>query len=152
MLAFPLRALGLGAVAGLRSMTAPAAALAATGNRLALPVTLLAAAEAIADKTPLAPARTAPPAFVVRLLSGAYSAALVAPAFEGERTVGAVCGALGALIGTLAGYHVRKAIVENTAIPDFAVACAEDFIAVAAALTLTRRGSVREAGEASETA
>jgi len=50
-----------------------------------------------------------------------------------------VLGAIGAVVGTFAGYHVRKAIVAGLHSPDFAVALLEDLIAVGCGLFLASR-------------
>src|SRR5437588_9286113 len=103
-----LQAVGMGAVAGMRSMAAPALVsdrlskdeeAAGTGlvgfmaqPRVALGFKLLAAAEAIADKTPWVPDRTSPPALVGRAVAGALVGAVLC-ARDGERPeVGAALG------------------------------------------------------------
>jgi len=53
--------------------------------------------------------------------------------------VGAVLGAIGAVVGTFAGYHVRKAIVAALHSPDFVIALLEDVGAVGGGLFLASR-------------
>ncbi len=57
-----LRALGIGAVSGLRSMTGPALTRIRAGGAPALVLPLLALGELVVDKLPGVPPRTAPPA------------------------------------------------------------------------------------------
>lgn len=143
-----LTTLGLGAIAGLRSMSAPAL-LARSVRRgdldapnvpvLGSPkisglLALLAIGEMIADKTPFVPARTSAPALIGRLLSGALVGATLF-ASEGRRgNSGAVLGALSALAAAYAGEGLRSAGARK-GIPDPILATLEDRLV----LTLGRR-------------
>ncbi|PJE20536.1 MAG: DUF4126 domain-containing protein, partial [Mycobacterium sp.] len=85
-----LLALLIGVVAGLRSLTAPAAVSWAVflswlnlhgtwaswvGNLVTVVIlSLLAVAELVNDKLPKTPPRTAPPVFAVRLIMGGFAA------------------------------------------------------------------------------
>jgi uncharacterized membrane protein len=121
----------LGASAGMRTFTAPAA-LALRGRLVARGAgrfALLAAAggEFIGDKTPGVPARTSPPALTGRVLSGIVCGhATAGPA-------GAVAGGAGAAAGTLASYRARAALGELTGLPDPVLGVAEDGVAIASA-------------------
>ncbi len=136
-LSFPVRTLGIGFVAGLRSMTAPAAVLAATENSLAFLAAFLAAGELVADKLPATPSRLIPPAFGIRLVSGAYCGMTLAEPYDGDVWVGVACGIAGAIAGTLAGSALRTKIGPALHLPDLIVALAEDGVAVGGALVLT---------------
>src|SRR5690349_19091983 len=109
-----------GVVAGLRSMTPPAAvSWAARRGWLRLESTplaflgfaatpyilsLLASAELINDKLPKTPSRKALAPFTARIVTGAFSgAALGAPTGVLARAL--LAGALGGVAGTLAGYE-----------------------------------------------
>lgn len=137
----------LGAVAGLRTFTAPAAvAWAAVTGRLALtgtplaflgsPVaawilTGLAALELVGDKLPKTPSRKAPGPFIARIASGAVCGAAVGwPA--GQAVAGAIAGGLGAVLGTLGGYAARMRLA-GTFGRDLPAALVEDVIAVGGA-------------------
>ncbi len=136
----------IGVIAGLRALTAPMVVSwaarfkwidldgtwAAFVGRTATPwiFTLLAAAELVADQLPQTPSRTSPPAFGVRLLSGAFCGAAVATGVDEAWILGAVAGALGAVAGTLGGHAARVGLVRALRVPDFAVAIPEDFVAV----------------------
>jgi uncharacterized membrane protein len=51
----------------------------------------------------------------------------------------AIAGMLGALVGTYAGYNIRRALVLQRHLPDFAVALAEDTVAIAGGLLIVSR-------------
>jgi uncharacterized membrane protein len=115
-------ALVLGAVTGLRTMTAPTAvSVAARMGWLDLNGTWLAwlghtwtpwilgiaaIAELIVDQLPTTPSRTTPMPFVARVLAGALAGAAIG-ADQGSVPGGLVAGVSGAVIGTLAGYTLR---------------------------------------------
>ncbi len=143
-----LLAFAIGIVAGLRSMTAPAAASWAAhlgavdldGSWLAFLaqpwapwiLTVLALAELVVDKLPRTPRRTKPGGFGARIVTGAVSgAALAAAATIG----GAVAGILGAVLGTLGGYacRARLTVAWNRDLP---AALVEDAVAIAAAAAI----------------
>jgi len=148
-------AFGIGVIAGLRAMTAPAVVTWAahlrwinlTGTHLSfmgsIPAvaifTLAAVAELVNDKLPKTPARTAPPSFIARIVMGALAAATLSVGGGASWLVGAVLGAIGAVVGTLAGYHIRKAIVAGLHSPDFVIALIEDVVAIGGGLFLASR-------------
>src|SRR4051812_32296306 len=135
----------IGVVAGLRSMTAPAAVswaarlgwlhlentpLAFLGFA-ATPyiLTLFAIAELINDKLPKTPSRKTLVPFTARMVTGAFSgAALAAPG--GGLPAGLVAGAVGGVAGTLAGYEFRRTLVKATGGKDLPIALLEDAIAI----------------------
>ena len=137
----------IGMVAGLRSMTAPAAvswaahlgrlnlggtALAFLGYRWTPWIlSLLAVAELVADQLPSTPSRTEPIGFGARIVSGALSGAAVGTA-GGTMLGGAVAGIAGAVAGTLAGHSFRARLAAAFR-RDPPAAFIEDVIAVAAA-------------------
>ena len=99
-------------------------------------LTLLAVAELIADKLPKTPARTAPLGLTARVVLGCLCAVALATSAGGKLLVPAIVGVVGALIGTFAGYKTRHTLVFRAHAPDFAVAIAEDVIAVAGSLLI----------------
>ena len=145
----------LGCIAGLRSLTAPAVVCWAahlgwinfSGTKLALigwPLTLvlvtfLAVVELIADKLPRTPARTAPIGLGARIFLGAASAIALAVSVGASSVLAGVAGIVGALIGTYAGYNVRHTLVTRGHLPDYAVALAEDAIAIAGGMLIVSR-------------
>jgi uncharacterized membrane protein len=145
----------LGCVAGLRSLTAPAVVcwaahlgwLNLAGSKLAFmghPGTLaffslLAGVELIADKLPRAPARTAPPGLIARIVFGGLCGVALAISAGGSPIVAAVVGVVGALVGTFAGYNIRHALVTRAHLPDLAVALVEDLVAIAGGFLIVSR-------------
>jgi uncharacterized membrane protein len=84
----------------------------------------------IVDKLPIAPARTTPPALIVRMLSGGLSGGAIAARRDGSRALGIAAGAVGALVATYLAYNARQLLTKNWGLPDAAVAAAEDALAV----------------------
>lgn len=115
----------LGAACGVRSL-AGAAALALDGRPRAgwarAALLTLAGGEAIADKLPVAPPRSDPPALAGRIVAGAA----VGAACAGAR--GARVGAAFALTTTYASERARALLGAKTGLPDPALALAEDGI------------------------
>ena len=144
--------LGLAAIAGLRSMAAPALLaravrrgdldaphLAALGYRdVSALLSLLSFGEMVVDKTHLAPARTSAPALLGRLLSGALAGSALF-ASEGRRsTSGALLGALSALAAAHAGERLRAAGAQK-GIPDPILGILEDRAILTLGTRLLRR-------------
>ena len=149
-----LLALLIGVVAGLRSMTPPAAvSWAARLGWLRLENTplaflgfaatpyilsLFAIAELITDKLPKTPSRKMLAPFTARVVTGAFSgAALGAPG--GALAGGLLAGAVGGVAGTLAGYEFRRRLVKATGGRDLPIALLEDVIAICAAFWIVSR-------------
>ncbi len=141
-----LMALLIGVVTGLRSLTAPAVVAWAAflgwinlhstwaswvANVITVIVlTILAVGELVTDKLPKTPARTAPPSFAARLLMGGFAGAVIGAAWHWTFTsLGA--GVIGAVLGTLGGYHARRALVAARDGKDLPVALLEDAVAIA---------------------
>jgi uncharacterized membrane protein len=150
LLAIPL----LGFVTGLRAMTA-IAVVCWFGYIGHLPVhhswahwttllpstivfTIFAFGEYIGDKLPKTPPRTAPVGLIARLVFGGLVGAIAATALKGAPIEGILLGALGALLGTFIGYHIRKDIVDRTQLPDWVVAVCEDSLAIILAVFAVR--------------
>jgi uncharacterized membrane protein len=146
-------ALGIGIVAGLRSLTAPAVvAWAAHLNWLNLPgsplafmgstaavviFSVLAVGELIADKLPTTGKRTAPAPLVARIITGGLCGACLRTSTAQSLLVGALLGAIGGVIGAFLGYGIRRRL--DLHIKDFFVAICEDVVAVGLALFLVSR-------------
>lgn len=112
----------IGAVAGLRTMMAPALVSLAAGrgwihlggtplNFLSHPVTqwifgIAAIGELITDKLPKTPSRKVPAQFIARVVSGSLSGAAIG-ASQQSLIEGLVAGAVGAVLGTLGGAEFR---------------------------------------------
>jgi uncharacterized membrane protein len=148
-------ALGIGVIAGLRALTAPATVswaahlgwIQVSGTHFSFMssiiataiLTLAAIAEIVNDKLPKTPPRTAPPSVIIRIVMGAFAAATLSAGTGGSIAIGALLGAVGALIGTYGGYYVRTATVKALHSPDFVIALVEDAIAICGGLFLASR-------------
>src|SRR3954466_11867618 len=137
---------GIGFVAGLRSMTAPAivawavhlgrfdltnSSLSFMNSRIALILfSILAIFELIGDKLPQTPKRTAILPLIARIVMGALCGATLCAAMHQSLGIGAALGAIGALIGAFAGYAIRKRAVAALGIKDFLFAICEDLVAI----------------------
>ncbi len=139
----------LGVVTGLRSMTGLAVVCwaarlgwvefgktwaALLGHPASVYVlTALAVGELIADKLPQIPSRKSPGPFAARLIIAAGIGAMLATAKDQAPLMGVLCGAAGAVVGTLGGYRARVGVVKALGIPDFVIALLEDAIAIGTA-------------------
>ncbi|WP_239989267.1 DUF1990 family protein [Corallococcus macrosporus] len=138
-----LTALGLGILAGMRSMSAPTLASRwlnrtqpGSEDRLARilahPWTprvlgLLTVGELIGDKLPMTPSRVTVVPLTGRMLTGALAAAAVATEQQrGRRLAAAALGALAALASSWAFYSLRRTATKKLGVPDAAVALTED--------------------------
>jgi uncharacterized membrane protein len=119
-------ALLIGGVAGLRAFTPVAAIswaawlgwidlgatpLAFLGNIVAVIIlSLIAVGELVGDQLPATPSRKVPMQFGARIVMGAVAGALLMPA---SWIIGAVLGAVGAVVGTLAGAEARTRLAAS---------------------------------------
>lgn len=144
----------IGMLAGLRSLTAPAATAWAAylgWLRLSSPLsligslpsviilTLMALGELVADKLPKTPARTSPPGLIARVVMGALAGACIAAAGGQGAIVGALLGAVGGIAGAFAGYQARTRLVKALGVPDIYVALLEDLVAIGGSLLIVSR-------------
>lgn len=144
-------AFGLGLASGMRSMTP----LAVTAARLPDPgrspgiasrlpprgrklLLALAAGELVADKLPMTPSRTSPPALIARLVSGAAAAAATAEVGRRSSVKPALAGALGAWVASFYMERLRVRAGRRSGLPDPLIGLAEDVLALA----LARRFSI----------
>lgn len=144
----------IGVVAGLRSLTAPAAVswaahlgwlhLEHTGLAFlgysATPYifTVLALVELVADQLPKTPSRKAPPGFIARVVMGGLCGAAFGA--TGDALVaGLVAGVLGGVAGMFGGYEFRVRLVRAIGGNDLPIALLEDAIAIGGAFFLVSR-------------
>ena len=149
-------AFGIGFVAGLRSLTAPAAVswaahlgwldlqdsrLGFIGSTLAVVVLSLAALfEYVADLLPTTPRRTMPGPLIGRMVLGGFSGACLTVSAGQSWLYGAVAGAIGGLVGACAGSEARRRLVSGLKVKDRFIAIPEDLVAIVLAyLIVTRR-------------
>lgn len=146
---------GLGTLAGMRSMSAPALlsanlkqfrppglahsplrflqkGWAATGFKL------MAAGEMIVDKLPQTPNRTAPTILLGRILSGALVGATLYKANRASLLGGALLGSSVAVAATFGSYWLRKTAAEESGLPIALVGGLEDALVISSGLALTK--------------
>ncbi len=142
--------LAIGIIAGLRTMTAPAAVSWAARmgwlNLAPTPLaflgyaftpwifTVLALVELVTDQLPSTPSRTVPPQFGARIISGGLSGAAIGAAY-GALAVGLIAGVLGAIAGTLGG-RVFRAKLASAFGSDPPAAFIEDAVAIGGAILI----------------
>ncbi len=136
------RALGLGAISGLRSLSGPAlVSRAAAKGSLSLEGTALAflgspgvskallvmvLGELVGDKLPVTPSRTALPPLLGRAASGALVGAALFASDGRHVAAGAAFGSSAAVAAAFAGERLRALAGEKTGLPDPVFALAED--------------------------
>jgi uncharacterized membrane protein len=147
-----LEVAGLGVVAGMRSFSAPAFLSErlshegeAEGGRLdrvlsskgvSWTLKVLALGELVGDKLPGTPARIAPPALVMRLLSGAVVGAAVARRDKRPVLGPTLIGAAAALASSYAFYTLRKFATQRLRVPNFVAGLLEDALTATAGARL----------------
>ncbi len=148
-------AIGIGIVAGLRSLTAPAVVawaahlgwlnlhgspLAFIGSTTAVAIfSLLAIGELVADKLPNTPKRTAIVPLLARIVLGGLCGACLCAVAGKSLLAGALLGGTGGVIGAFVGYETRKRLVNSLQIKDLVVAMSEDLVAIVLAFFLVSR-------------
>lgn len=150
-----LLAFGIGVVAGLRSLTAPAVVawaarlgwinldnspLAFMGSKWTVVIfTVLAVVEFIGDQLPSTPPRTGAVGLSARIVTGALTGAGLAVAGNTGLWWGSIAGILGAVAGAYGGYQARVWLVRSLRVPDFVIALPEDAVAIGLGLFLASR-------------
>ncbi len=145
-------AIGIGFVAGLRSMTAPAAVswgthlgrlnlsastFAFMGTAAAVGIfSILAAAEYVVDLLPRTPNRTEPASLLVRVVTGGLAGACVCVPEGGFVMLGGMLGAVSGVIGAYAGFEARTRLVKKLNVPAAAIAIGEDLVAIGLAYAI----------------
>ncbi|MCC9135244.1 DUF4126 family protein [Pontibacter silvestris] len=149
-----LKALSIGAVAGMRSLAAPAmlsnalvqsSSSALEGSPLkymqysnvASILKVISAAEMAGDKVPSAPDRIMPSALSIRGLSGAFVGAVVFKAKNDAFWKGALVGATGAVAASYAAFYIRKYLTQKTGVADPVFGAIEDALVVKAGASLS---------------
>ena len=150
------RTLGLGAVAGVRSMSAPALLSRAASRgyiegiegtpfaflaspRAARILTVLAVGEALADKLPFSPDRISGPGLIGRMASGALVGAALFAAAERRATIGAGLGLLSAAAASYPSDYLRVKTQEKLGEPIWAVGLVEDALVEGTGLLTLRK-------------
>lgn len=149
-----LAALGLGAMAGMRSMSAPAflsyrlsheegeegeGSLEELMSSKASAGTLAAMAvgELVADKMPGLSTRISPPVLALRIASGAFAGATIARRHKRPVLGPALIGAAASLVSSYALYSVRRLLTQRMRVPNILVGFLEDALVAQLGLRLT---------------
>jgi uncharacterized membrane protein len=127
-----LRALGLGAATGLRTLAAPTAMFGGEGNAVVL---LAALGELIVDKLPRTGARTHPVGLLARTVAAATACSALAKRSDDDPLACAALGVAGALAAAFLGVAYRGAVA-RAKLPDFPAALLEDVVAYTTAFRL----------------
>lgn len=138
-------ALLIGVVAGMRSLTAPAVLAWAAllhwinldgtwASWLGHPVTvtvltILALVELVTDKLPSTPARTIAVQFGARIVLGGFAGAVLGTAWA-YRWSSLGAGIIGAVLGTLGAFQIRRGLTSASGGHDLSVALLEDMVAI----------------------
>ncbi|NCD72182.1 DUF4126 family protein [Mucilaginibacter agri] len=145
--------LGLGTLAGMRSMSAPAitshilshhhskrlegsALNLIQSEKVALVLKVLAVSELVGDKLPSAPNRISPIALGGRCLSGALAGACIYKAAGGNAVTGGLIGGATAVASTFASFFIRKITVKRSHIIDPIVGAIEDALVAGGGVAL----------------
>ena len=150
------RAISLGAISGLRSLSGPAflsraaskglvsldgTALAFLGSpRLSKVLVIMELAEIIGDKLPITPSRTSPPILLGRAASGGLVGAVSSLSGDRPAATGAALGSSAAVAAAFAAERLRALVGQKTGIPDPVVALAEDAIVLLVGYRSLREG------------
>ena len=150
-----LRTASFAALAGMRSMAAPAllsravrrgdveglrgTSFATLGYpKVSTTLQLLMIGEMVADKTPAVPSRTSVPALLGRGFSGALVGAALFVSEERRAASGAILGTLSALLAAYIGEQLRVQGTEKLGVPDQILALLEDGIVLFGGTRLLR--------------
>jgi uncharacterized membrane protein len=136
-----LLAVALGAIAGLRSMSAIAWAAYYRGFKTYPYLGVLAAGEIVADKLPSTPNRISPLPLIFRCAAAAIASRLLIVGQKNQKSRLALSGvsAMSALVFTFGTYSLRKFIVKRARIKDPVVAVVEDSIMLTLGTNLKRK-------------
>lgn len=153
-----MSAIGLGAVAGIRSMTPPALLSRAASRgeiegieetpfgflaspRVANLLTVLALGEISADKLPFSPDRISVPGLAGRLATGALVGAALFSADGRRGASGGAVGALSSLAASYLSYYARTGTQQRFGLPNPAGGILEDTVALSIGLLSLRRSA-----------
>ena len=139
------RTMGVGGIAGVRSMAAPAilsrsvvegrvgsledTPFAALGSpRVSTALRVLEVGELIVDKLPIVPSRTSPPPLLGRAASGALVGAAMFASGGRRAVMGGAMGAVSAMVAAYAAERLRVQITQRLGMPNVVAGLLEDGI------------------------
>jgi uncharacterized membrane protein len=150
-----LLAFGIGVVAGLRTMTAPAVVAWAAhlgwinldGSRLSFMGSMWAVGvfsfcalvEYVVDQLPSTPSRTDLGPLLARTVSGLFTGGCISVAAGSTGAVFAFVSGLGAVLGAFGGHEARVRLVRTLRVPDAVIAIPEDLVAIGLGLLVVSR-------------
>ena len=102
-------------------------------------LTMFAIGELVADKLPRTPSRLKPPGLIGRTIFGFMCGALSGQAWGANWELMAGSGVVGAALGAVLGYEVRKGWRHTLHTPDLVVALIEDLVAVGGSILVVSR-------------
>ncbi len=149
------KTLGLGAIGGLRSMSAPAVVSRAVatgrldnvedtpfqmlGSRpVSTTLRVLQFGELLGDKLPMTPSRTAALPLLGRMASGAIAGTTLFASENRSSVLGGIIGAGAAVTSAFAGERLRALVAEKTGVPDPLLALLEDAVVLICGSRLLR--------------
>ena len=148
-------AFGIGITAGLRSFTPPAVVtwaaylgwlkvgnspFAFMGSIITVVIfSLLALFEFYADLQPSTANRTTAIPLTARILMGGLCGACLCAAGSQSWVIGAILGAVAAVIGAFSGYEIRRRLVASLNIKDTVIALLEDLVTIGLACFFVSR-------------
>lgn len=149
------KTVSVGALAGLRSASAPAIAsqmLAQYKSKklkntsvdfmrsksVATALKIMAVGEFVMDKLPGTPNRIKPFLLTGRCISGAFAGAVIYKAGGGKAITGALLGGVAAFTSTFASFYLRQGISKILPISDPLVGAIEDLFVVGAGISLSK--------------
>jgi uncharacterized membrane protein len=147
--------ISLGALAGMRTLSAPVVATHILSNHpskkleksplrfmqsttVAAVLKVLSVTELIADKLPSTPNRIEPGGVAGRTLSGALAGASIYKAVGGKALTGALIGGAAAIAATYGSYYLRKSVVKANHIADPLIGATEDALVIGAGISLSK--------------
>ena len=150
------QAAGLAAIAGLRSMAAPAllsqtltrgdleglrdTPFTALGRpKVSITLQLLMIGEMLGDKAPFVPSRTSAPGLLSRVLSGSLVGAALFVAGDREAIPGAALGAISAVAAAYVGEKLRVEATDKLWVPNPVAGLLEDGIVLFSGTRLLRK-------------
>ncbi|GIF68952.1 hypothetical protein Ais01nite_69870 [Asanoa ishikariensis] len=102
-----------------------------------------AAAELVGDKLPGTPSRLMPRSLAIRITSGALGGAALALRTRGNPALGALCGGVGAVVGSYGGAYWRR-WAGTERVTAFVAAVAEDLLTAATAVAASALAPQRQ--------
>jgi uncharacterized membrane protein len=102
-------------------------------------LTILAFGEIVMDKMPSTPSRLKPPGMIGRVIFGFICGMVAGQAWGANWETCAAVGVVGAILGALIGYEIRKGWVRTFHWHDLPVALIEDLVCIGGSILVVSR-------------